>query len=494
MSIFTALGTGLPGIAEGLDSSAMGIRQQQALNMRQQQVNQNIAQQRLGNLQGLSQGMLLNGEYGQAASMMPALAQAYGNATGAPFVGPRLQDATQTVEGPMPPGQYGPGAPIQQSTGQPDFATPQARANNIQAMETFSGLRPQVQILKGSYGTPSQAIYVDPITHQVNPVWTGTTGSRGPEQQAQADYLEARAKSLLGGGTPDQIARAKLYEAQINSMQGPDQTDPYARYWTLQNTPDGKSYRINTATGQIVPVDLSLAGRPGQRGTTGAYPGQGPYAGLTPQQMQATQDRWHARRDRYVQNAIANRQRNMARNGTQLSPAAIQQITTDAQTEFENHNPEPGAHYTVQRWLPLIDKYAQQYNVDPLMVQAVLSQESGGNPFATDVDGPGSVDRGLMQISSKYHPDFKTPWDPEENIAYGAQFLSGLLRKSGGNYMRALQGYNGGPTYANTVMSAYRRLGGTWGQPPATSPAIPAQPIRALNQKDKSIGSSLGLK
>jgi hypothetical protein len=42
---------------------------------------------------------------------------------------------------------------------------------------------------------------------------------------------------------------------------------------------------------------------------------------------------------------------------------------------------------------------------DPVTAVAIMLAESGGNPLASNASVPGNVDRGLWQISSKWHPE-----------------------------------------------------------------------------------------
>jgi soluble lytic murein transglycosylase-like protein len=128
----------------------------------------------------------------------------------------------------------------------------------------------------------------------------------------------------------------------------------------------------------------------------------------------------------------------------------------------------PGA---VTRWCSLIDQYAQDQNLDPNLVAAVIYEESGGNPQA--YSSSGAV--GLMQIMPRdglaasfscggspcfsSRPSMNELYDPETNIAYGTRMLGSLVNKYGNN-RDALLAY--GPTgmgysYADIVLGIYDR-------------------------------------
>jgi len=91
----------------------------------------------------------------------------------------------------------------------------------------------------------------------------------------------------------------------------------------------------------------------------------------------------------------------------------------------------------------IVNDAAAQYSVDPALLQAVIHQESVGNPNARI--GVGAM--GLMQLM----PDtarslgVSDPYDARQNIFGGARYLRGLLDQFGGNISLALAAYNAGP-------------------------------------------------
>jgi outer membrane biosynthesis protein TonB len=85
--------------------------------------------------------------------------------------------------------------------------------------------------------------------------------------------------------------------------------------------------------------------------------------------------------------------------------------------------------------------YGRQYGVDPLLILEVMRQESQFKPYARSPVGAA----GLMQFMPGTAARFGiNPLDPEQAIRGGAQYLSFLLRRYGGNVFSALAGYNAG--------------------------------------------------
>jgi soluble lytic murein transglycosylase-like protein len=127
-----------------------------------------------------------------------------------------------------------------------------------------------------------------------------------------------------------------------------------------------------------------------------------------------------------------------------------------------------GPHY--QRYGKIITDAARRHEVDPLLVNAVIRQESGFS--ATAVSKAGAM--GLMQLM----PDtakalgVRDAFDPRQNIEGGTQFLRHLLDRYNGHVDLALAAYNAGPAavdkyggippypetqaYVRDVMEAYK--------------------------------------
>ena len=117
----------------------------------------------------------------------------------------------------------------------------------------------------------------------------------------------------------------------------------------------------------------------------------------------------------------------------------------------------------------LIATYAEQYALDPALLQAIIKVESNFNADA--VSSKGAI--GLMQLMPLTAAAFHVldPFDPKDNIRAGAALLRGLLDRFGGDLSLALAAYHlgearvrqaiGGQTVrAEDVMAAGKAFAG----------------------------------
>lgn len=134
-------------------------------------------------------------------------------------------------------------------------------------------------------------------------------------------------------------------------------------------------------------------------------------------------------------------------------------------------NTVPGKYYIDQSISALVEKLAPQYEIDPGLVLAVISVESG---FNTQAVSPKNA-QGLMQLIPATAERFqvKDVFDPEENIKGGMAYLRWLLAFFRGDVALVAAAYNAGegavekyrgiPPYPETVkyvdkiMSRYSR-------------------------------------
>ena len=107
-----------------------------------------------------------------------------------------------------------------------------------------------------------------------------------------------------------------------------------------------------------------------------------------------------------------------------------------------NANPE--------RIVDSILRWSERFEVSPVLVLAVIEQESHYNIWAI---GPAG-ERGLMQIHKNTAPRLGLNWnqafDIDKNIQAGVKYLSWHLAKFG-NERKALVRYNGGNEYPKLV-------------------------------------------
>ncbi|MEO5692855.1 MAG: lytic transglycosylase domain-containing protein [Usitatibacter sp.] len=122
----------------------------------------------------------------------------------------------------------------------------------------------------------------------------------------------------------------------------------------------------------------------------------------------------------------------------------------------------------IRMYAPIIDSLSRTHNVEPSLVHAVITAESGYNPGAVSRAGA----RGLMQLMPDTARRFgvQNIMDPTENIQGGVRYLRELLTMFNGNKELAVAAYNAGenavirhgnriPPYAETVNYVPKVLG-----------------------------------
>lgn len=95
--------------------------------------------------------------------------------------------------------------------------------------------------------------------------------------------------------------------------------------------------------------------------------------------------------------------------------------------------------------LPYGDKilrYSDKYDMDPVLIAALIKQESDFNPNAKS----GAEAKGLMQFMDDTAPDWgvTNPYDPDQSIDGGVRYLKSLIKYFDGDVVSALYGYNWG--------------------------------------------------
>ncbi|MDO6384728.1 MULTISPECIES: transglycosylase SLT domain-containing protein [unclassified Uliginosibacterium] len=121
----------------------------------------------------------------------------------------------------------------------------------------------------------------------------------------------------------------------------------------------------------------------------------------------------------------------------------------------------------VETLVKAAQREGQANGVDPLLILAVITVESGFNPFAESNFGA----QGLMQIIPRFHVEKITAekgsvalFDPVENIRVGTLILREYIRSTG-SVDAALQLYGGASAdpemaYSSRVMQEFERLRG----------------------------------
>lgn len=105
-----------------------------------------------------------------------------------------------------------------------------------------------------------------------------------------------------------------------------------------------------------------------------------------------------------------------------------------------------------------IFELCENYDIDPALIICMIQRESNFRPEAM---GDSGESYGLMQIKKKYQRERMAKLgctnlrDPYENLTVGIDLFSELL-ESGDSVEWALMAYNGGPSYANRMISRGR--------------------------------------
>src|SRR6185503_11583631 len=99
-------------------------------------------------------------------------------------------------------------------------------------------------------------------------------------------------------------------------------------------------------------------------------------------------------------------------------------------------------HDRRSKYDPIIERYADKYRVDPVLVRAVIQVESDFNPGCVSHKGA----RGLMQLipATAQRYGVKSMHDPDQNIHGGIRYLRDLLEMFNDDLPRALAAYNAG--------------------------------------------------
>ena len=129
-----------------------------------------------------------------------------------------------------------------------------------------------------------------------------------------------------------------------------------------------------------------------------------------------------------------------------------------------------------------IERYSEEFHVDPVLVRAVIQVESSFDPMCVSNRGA----RGLMQLMPDTAKQYGVHriFDPDENIRGGVHYLSDLLRMFPNDLPRTLAAYNAGenavlkyagiPPYTETMTYVKRALTVYYGSPYGQATWFPA--------------------
>jgi soluble lytic murein transglycosylase-like protein len=142
-----------------------------------------------------------------------------------------------------------------------------------------------------------------------------------------------------------------------------------------------------------------------------------------------------------------NRDSPAPRLGSTISPPSVgaQVLRPGFKTEFGSGSQAAAAASTSEsddRFDGIVRQSAERHKVDPALVKAVISTESGWNPRA--ISPKGAV--GLMQLipgtAQRFGVDNR--FDPAQNVEGGTMYLRSLLDRYNGDLTKSLAAYNAG--------------------------------------------------
>ena len=108
-----------------------------------------------------------------------------------------------------------------------------------------------------------------------------------------------------------------------------------------------------------------------------------------------------------------------------------------------NHTSTSSIDRLISRFDNIINEAARKFGLKPGLIRALIRQESAGDPGAVSHKGA----KGLMQLmdSTAAMLGVTDPFNPAQNIMGGARYLSQLLKRFGGDLVKAVASYNAGP-------------------------------------------------
>ena len=134
----------------------------------------------------------------------------------------------------------------------------------------------------------------------------------------------------------------------------------------------------------------------------------------------------------------------------------------------------------------LLRAFTQGANITQVpeeVIDAIIEQESGGDPNAVSASGA----QGLMQLmpATARELGVKDPFDPVENRKGGTKFINQLLKQFDGNLEQALAAFHSGPSRVKKLIKAGKFPSGLGPVGRKYAPGVlkrvrrPSQPTRA---------------
>lgn len=123
-------------------------------------------------------------------------------------------------------------------------------------------------------------------------------------------------------------------------------------------------------------------------------------------------------------------------------------VKVDMPESSQIRAPSP-RHINLREYEHYIRSVGSRYQVDPLLIQAVIKAESNFDHLALSCKGA----QGLMQLMPGTARDMRVadPFDPRENINGGTRYLRKMLNIFDDDLHLALAAYNAGPEVVKSI-------------------------------------------
>ena len=118
-------------------------------------------------------------------------------------------------------------------------------------------------------------------------------------------------------------------------------------------------------------------------------------------------------------------------------------IKNDSRYRIYIRTPKETPTEYIEKYGAMIKQASRRFGIETSLIKAVIKAESDFDHRAVSHKGA----QGLMQLmpNTAEAMDVDNPFNPEENIFGGAQYLSVLLKRFNNNKRLALAAYNAGP-------------------------------------------------
>lgn len=139
-----------------------------------------------------------------------------------------------------------------------------------------------------------------------------------------------------------------------------------------------------------------------------------------------------------------------------VSPETLKKFSAADRTVTSLTTSTPNVNGKVAGLAPVITENANKFGVDANILTAQLMQESGGKTGAVSPKGAAGISQFVPGTAARYNVDVN---DDNSSIRGQANYMSDLLQMFGGDYAKALAGYNWGE---GNVQKAINKLGVNW--------------------------------